>query len=205
MEQKSNRFLSFLKELFVVIIGILIALSINTWNENRKDQEFIDKALFAINEEINLNKTEIQEILDKHLSTIDTIGTYLENDSVSLKDIFGKTQGFQVADLKNIGLRFFVANKAELIDYEIISKLSEIEFSRENLRKKTDKMADFAYDNLESTTEEAKYKLAIYMGDIIDSEGSLLEKYTSYLDTESTKDQDASDDGETDDHVGKDG
>ncbi len=39
-------------EIVLVVIGILIALSINNWNENRKEQKFEKKMLIEINKEL---------------------------------------------------------------------------------------------------------------------------------------------------------
>ena len=181
VKTRTQKLLSFFKEVVIVIIGILIALSINNWNENRKDQAFIDKALYAINHEVQLNHDETVEILEKHQTTLDTIVAYLADDSVSIRQIFEKTNGFQVAELKNIGLRFFIANKAELIDYEIISDLSKIEFLRETLNMKRDNLTAHVYEHMEGTSEEHKYKLAVYLADMIDSENGIVEEYGAYL------------------------
>lgn len=115
MKVKKQDVISFFREIVIVIIGILIALSINNWNENRNNEIFIDKALFAIEEEIKLNKTDMNRIVQRHKETIDSVAMHLNNDKMSLRQIIEKSGGFQIAELKNIGIRFFISNKAELI------------------------------------------------------------------------------------------
>lgn len=181
MKVKKQDVISFFREIVIVIIGILIALSINNWNENRNNEIFIDKALFAIEEEIKLNKTDMNRIVQRHKETMDSIAMHINNDKISLRQIIEKSRGFQIAELKNIGIRFFISNKAELIDYEIISSLSEIEFLSEAVKMKTERLLNYLYDNMESTNESAKYKFVIYLADVVESENGLLDLYDDFL------------------------
>ncbi|MBK8045274.1 MAG: hypothetical protein IPK21_23060 [Haliscomenobacter sp.] len=178
---KKQDVVSFFREIVIVIIGILIALSIDNWNENRNNEKYIDKALFAIEEEIKLNKTDMHRIVQRHKETIDSVAMHLNNDKISLRQIIENSRGFQIAELKNIGLRFFISNKAELIDYEIISSLSEIEFLSEAVKMKTERLLNYLYDNMENTNESAKNKFVIYLADVVESENGLLDLYDDFL------------------------
>lgn len=181
MNVKKQDVVSFFREIVIVIIGILIALSIDNWNENRNNEKYIDKALFAIEEEIKLNKTDMHRIVQRHKETIDAVAMHLNNDKISLRQIIENSRGFQIAELKNIGLRFFISNKAELIDYEIISSLSEIEFLSEAVKMKTERLLNYLYDNMENTNESAKNKFVIYLADVVESENGLLDLYDDFL------------------------
>ncbi|MBL7793764.1 MAG: hypothetical protein JNK77_15655 [Saprospiraceae bacterium] len=181
MKVKKQDVISFFREIVIVIIGILIALSINNWNENRNNEIFINKAIFAIEEEIKLNKTDMNRIVQRHKETMDSIAMHINNDKISLRQIIEKSRGFQIAELKNIGIRFFISNKAELIDYEVISSLSEIEFLSEAVKMKTERLLNYLYDNMESTNESAKYKFVIYLADVVESENGLLDLYDDFL------------------------
>ncbi|MBK6947014.1 MAG: hypothetical protein IPH16_02075 [Haliscomenobacter sp.] len=178
---KKQDVVSFFREIVIVIIGILIALSIDNWNENRNNEKYIDKALFAIEEEIKLNKTDMHRIVQRHKETIDAVAMHLNNDKISLRQIIENSRGFQIAELKNIGIRFFISNKAELIDYEIISSLSEIEFLSEAVKMKTERLLNYLYDNMENTNEPAKNKFVIYLADVVESENGLLGLYDDFL------------------------
>ncbi len=181
MNVKKQDVVSFFREIVIVIIGILIALSIDNWNENRNNEKYIDKALFAIEEEIKLNKTDMHRIVQRHKETIDSVAMHLNNDKISLRQIIENSRGFQIAELKNIGLRFFISNKAELIDYEIISSLSEIDFLSEAVKMKTERLLNYLYDNMENTNESAKNKFVIYLADVVESENGLLDLYDDFL------------------------
>ena len=65
-------------EIVLVVIGILIALSINNWNESKKEQAILNASLSSLkinlikdienlNKQINYNKI-VQEQIDKYLN-----------------------------------------------------------------------------------------------------------------------------------------
>jgi hypothetical protein len=59
-------FLYAIGEIALVVIGILIALQINNWNENRKEEEVEQKLLLSLQREISTNITELEIIIDRH-------------------------------------------------------------------------------------------------------------------------------------------
>ncbi|MEO0573252.1 MAG: DUF6090 family protein [Bacteroidota bacterium] len=67
---QENRFSKYLLyaigEIVLVVIGILIALQINTWNEQRKLKQEQKVILKALNTDFKSNKTLIQEGIKKH-------------------------------------------------------------------------------------------------------------------------------------------
>jgi len=97
-------------------------------------------------------------------------------------------------------LRFFVANKAELIDFETISKLSSIDQGIDIVNYKSKNLIDFIYKKMESTLLKDKetfiiylYKkmestlvkdketFIIYLEELHESEASLLKAFNDYL------------------------
>lgn len=69
-----NRFRKYLVyalgEILLVVIGILIALQINTWNENQQLQKTEQKYLLALKEEFNFNRTQLQKVLELNENNI---------------------------------------------------------------------------------------------------------------------------------------
>ena len=53
-------------EILLVVIGILIALSINNWNENRKTRYSEQQYLFALQEEFSFNKGELKRVMNSN-------------------------------------------------------------------------------------------------------------------------------------------
>lgn len=181
MKSSKDHILSFIREITIVVIGILVALFINNWNEDIKQRKFINKTFYAIGEEIRFSKNEIEGILDKHYRTIDSIQASYDNQEESLRDILIKMEGFQIPEIKNIGLRFFVTHSAELVNYEIISDLSEIEFFNNSYEMKIAKLNDIVYTYMESTEKKDKNLFIQLLADIVENEESLLELYKAFL------------------------
>jgi hypothetical protein len=67
MEQnKTGKYLKYaIGEILLVVLGILIALQINNWNENRKATKQEVKILNELKNDLNTNLTEIKESYDR--------------------------------------------------------------------------------------------------------------------------------------------
>ncbi len=61
--QKKSFILSAIKEIIFLVIGILIAVSINNWNEARKDKIELRKILIAVSEDLKNDIKEVDEVL----------------------------------------------------------------------------------------------------------------------------------------------
>ena len=65
MEQnKTGKYLKYaLGEIILVVIGILIALGINSWNEQKKNDESERQYYCRILDDLDLDKSKIQELI----------------------------------------------------------------------------------------------------------------------------------------------
>jgi len=78
-------------EIVLVVVGILIALSINNWNEDRKLRNTEQQYLLALKEEFSFNKGELEKIMNQNkfnlrygLKLTDNTGT--ENPEITEED-----------------------------------------------------------------------------------------------------------------------
>jgi hypothetical protein len=77
MENKTGKYFKYaIGEIILVVIGILIALSINNWNEHRKN-----KILWR-----SYTKSLIQD-LKKDIITLNMVTNYIKNDSISIEKL----------------------------------------------------------------------------------------------------------------------
>ena len=80
-KNKTGKYLKYaLGEIVLVVIGILIALQINNWNENRKETNFEQKILKELNSDFFYNKSELHRNITK--------ATALAHNSDSLLALF---------------------------------------------------------------------------------------------------------------------
>ena len=64
-ENKSNLYLVYaIGEVVLVVIGILIALQIDKWNENKKERNIEQQYLLALKEEFEYNKDELVSVMN---------------------------------------------------------------------------------------------------------------------------------------------
>jgi hypothetical protein len=74
-------------EIVLVVIGILIALAINNWNEKRKIKEIEKQYLMSIKTSINLSQKELKRVIDDSIEiskSADTLFLLLAHDEFDL-------------------------------------------------------------------------------------------------------------------------
>ena len=66
-------------EIFLVMIGILLALQVNIWNQNRINEKKEQKVLSDLYEEFTLNKQRIEEKQNLRISAAPKLKDYLDS------------------------------------------------------------------------------------------------------------------------------
>lgn len=168
-------------DMIPVILGVLIGLLINGWKEKMDDKRYLQKAFNAIEQEVISSKADLEVVIASHGALLDTLGFYLENESITLADIFLKVGGLDAPVIKNLAFSFFVNDRGDLIDYQLISIMVELEESKKNLDQKLTRLADFTGDKLYGTDRGTKTKALLFLNDILESEMELVEVYNRYL------------------------
>ena len=164
---------AFIKDIIPIVVGILVALWINNWNENRKDKNYLDQITSASNKELTDTNQDIKENLLLQKSYIDSIDAYSIDDKISLLDITLKNKGIYVPTIKINSWKAISNSKIELLDYKKISALAMIEEQKEMLKMKSMRLVDFLYANPKETGKDKKEFLKILMLDIIGTEESI--------------------------------
>ncbi len=159
-----------IREIIPVIIGILIALLINNWNENRKDKKYLNQIFSSIEKELEESNADIKRALPKQQALLDSIDIHLNNDTMSLFDLALISNGLQKPDIKINSWKAIANSKIELIEYEKLSDLSDIEERKENLYERVEKTSDFLLVNITATTKEKKELLKMMTIDLMNAE-----------------------------------
>ncbi|GAB5399262.1 MAG: hypothetical protein Aureis2KO_08470 [Aureisphaera sp.] len=86
---KTTKYLKYATgEIVLVVIGILIALSINNWNESRQQKKVLDNIYRIVAEDLKKDASEVDMVLNFMLDRKEVFEKIL-NDSLSLKDVEG--------------------------------------------------------------------------------------------------------------------
>ena len=145
-----------LREIVSVILGILIALGVNNWNEERKEKKYLNQIQSSIQKELQESVEEIKASIPKQEVLINNLGRYLNDESKSIFEIMSASNGLQKPSIKNNSWRAIANSKIELIEFQKLSDLSEIDQSKEDLELKTEKLVDYLILHLKSTEREHK-------------------------------------------------
>ena len=71
MENKTSKYLKYaIGEIILVVIGILIALQINNWNERKKEEQKEQAFLREINLDFKSNKTQLDSIISYNIVSL---------------------------------------------------------------------------------------------------------------------------------------
>tara|TARA_R110000782_G_scaffold258028_1_gene347573 strand:+ start:387 stop:1148 length:762 start_codon:yes stop_codon:yes gene_type:complete len=96
-EGKTTKYFKYaIGEIVLVVIGILIALSINTWNENRKNKNEASFQLSKLKDNLNADKAQIKMVIDEDSTYINNLifcGRVLSKEVNATKEEF--TDRFQ--------------------------------------------------------------------------------------------------------------
>jgi len=184
--KKENPILNYFKEITIVVIGVVIAVSIGNFKERVDNEKYIEKTLLAIENDIKFSQSDLDTVFNRHLELFEKLRPLVEGSEpidpeLTIYRLLTDFGGFQVAVTKNVSLRFFINNRAELLDYNIISQLLDIESKSTLLQEKIRRLSDFINENMDKGGEENFSKFVVYLNNILDSEQSLLESYSEFL------------------------
>ncbi|SDI62412.1 hypothetical protein [Winogradskyella thalassocola] len=163
-------------ETIPVIIGILIALLINNWNEDRKDKIYLNQIFSSIESELEDSSLDIKRVIPKQLASVDTLNTYMDNDNVTLYEIMMKSNGIQSPTIKTNSWNAIANSKIELIDYKKLSALSDIEERKQNLIQRIERQMEYGFQNFEKADKNKKVIFKMMILDIIGAEKELQSK-----------------------------
>lgn len=86
-EGKTTKYFKYaIGEIVLVVIGILIALSINNWNESRQQKKVLNNIYGIVAEDLKKDSSEVEMVLNFMLDRKKVFEKIL-NDSLNLKDI----------------------------------------------------------------------------------------------------------------------
>ncbi len=132
-ENKFSKYLIYaIGEIFLVVIGILIALSINSWNQNRLDQLDKKEILSKLHIEFQLNKKILQDYkliieasMNSNITLLSLIGESREALSKQNLDslLYEVYQGYELAFTENATKNIVEGGRLNLFKNEEMTTL----------------------------------------------------------------------------------
>jgi len=123
-ENKFSKYLLYaIGEIVLVVIGILIALSINNWNLDQQDRKIEKANLFALQNEFSENKSTLQEVIILNNQNINWAEKVIQSfsnevkDSISEKNLVinvSKTLGTEINFSPETGVLTEILNSGQL-------------------------------------------------------------------------------------------
>ena len=159
-----------IREIIPVIIGILIALLINNWNEERKEKKYLNQIYSSIEKELEESNNDIIAKVPMQQVLVDSLRKYMNDEDVSIFEIIGKAGGINAPQIKNYSWKAIANSKIELIEFEKLSALSEIDESKKSFDLKQERTIDFVFENLKNTSKEKKEIFMLLTQEIISTE-----------------------------------
>jgi len=145
-------------EIFLVVIGILIALQVNNWNEGRKDQMKVTNYLSSLSSELQQNLTFLEEknreIHDDSLALAD-IKIRLKSDKANadtLKQIMKNEFNNRYYLISGLNMSTFNSLESTgdigLLEQWLVKDLQSLSFKIEDLITVTEKLSNQWADDL---------------------------------------------------------
>jgi hypothetical protein len=148
-------------EIVLVVIGILIALSINNWNENRKLKNSKQKLMLALKQEFSINENTLEKRtigLHKHNAQLNKLVNFsasaLELSIDSLK-IYASKLVFpiELSMLNSVLEEAVSTGKIEMLSDSLKQKLSLIKDYIKSREAKSKNDADYISNNSKEYTD----------------------------------------------------
>ena len=123
MENKTSKYFKYaIGEIILVVIGILIALQINNWNETKKTKEKERQVLTEIQSDLNYSLTDFDEIIEITNTTTISIKALLKIYETNLKHhdslsyYINASNSYDEVDFKISGYQSLISIGADLIE-----------------------------------------------------------------------------------------
>lgn len=178
---KMIKIYSYLKELTIVTIGVLIALVISNVKENNQARKYQIASIEAIKNEVEANYSSLKGVMEKQTSLLDTMKKY-STEHIPIGDLISKARGLQIATLSNTGLEFYKKNQINSIDFEMMTMLIRMKFLSELIDTNIGKLRDYLYPNLFADSEESNMLVILYLRNVMESETQLIATYEEFID-----------------------
>jgi hypothetical protein len=164
-----------------VIIGILLALFIDDYRQAQSDQQFVSQTLEAIATDFETNIQNLEEVVVRQVSLLDTLEKYQDDPELSLMETIFQAGGLKVETIRNVIWKSFISRNFNVIEYELIARLTDIEEFKEIKHKMEERILSFVYENGKSKKLKDKQLFTWIIQDLIGVEEQLITEQKAFI------------------------
>ena len=169
-EGKTGKYLKYaIGEIILVVIGILIALQINNWNEQRKTNNKEQNLLTALRQEFNHNQKELQTVIEINRNNIQGAGDFasiLSPKETNLSELeiakyWDKALRREAIFRPSLGVLNEAINSGNLSiikNTELRNILSSYDAELQQLRKQEETVFDFRMECYQSLRNSGNFR-----------------------------------------------
>jgi len=158
-------------------LGVLVALLLNEWKENKKENEFITNSIISIYKDNKINLERISSQITLLERQCDTLFKYVSDKDMSILDIVRKSNGFHTREFTQISWKILVNSQlANKIHYHLLIQLTSLSKEIETVDASIEKITTIIYNQAESKSSNNKYRLYIIEKDLLVTSKKLHEK-----------------------------
>lgn len=170
------------EEVLILIAGILIALAVNGYINTQREEDFLRNSLRLIAEEHKDNAERLSLTIKHQEKLLANFQNAAENTKSSVYNIVLESGGFKSSPINNTAWNKLLSKNIELVDYQIIKILTEIDNRITAINALITRLGDTGYANAFKTDPQTKLIMISLLNDVIQSENLLMQKYDMFDD-----------------------
>ena len=169
--------LSLFKDLFVVTLGVFVALLVDRWRERRRERAFLRKAVDTILREAEEAREALPGLITKHTEIAEALSeSARKGEDVPIGKIVASGIPLNVMQ-GSIALRLISGERAHTVKYELLKVLWDIDTLSLYVDHLSDKVSNFLMMKWGSGSPDDKYTLSSLLYTLVESERKLLSLY----------------------------
>jgi len=164
-------------DFIAAFMGVLIAMGLSNWQQNRKEDAFIKKSVISIYKD-NVDNIESMKAQVADLKIhIDTFGFYKNNESLTLIDVIRKNQYLKLQSLQFGGWEILErSNLIYKLNYEVASCLANLEDQSDIIKARRKGVTDMLYNSTYSTSCNDKKTIRVNLRGLLSASNIFLER-----------------------------
>lgn len=144
-------------EFIAAFMGVLIAMGLSNWQENREENDFIKRSITSIYKDNLKNIESVQRQIDELETHIDTFNYYKKDEKHTLLDLINKNEHLILQSMQFDGWEMLErSNLVYKLDYKVASKLFNLNDQSDIFLDRRKGITDMLYKSSHSTASKDK-------------------------------------------------